>query len=306
MSLNKEETITTIDQQNSTNNLVEESSLTNTEKTKSGDEFIQTGIFGTDSYKISLKNNEEKNNPFGPMPSAGFLFGGAPTPYTIPPSPIRETIPFGIIPIQNTKENSFGNSTAAALFGPAPTAGCLFGQTQAAVGGALFGNSQAVAGGGLFGNSQAVAGGGLFGNSQAAVGGALFGNSQAVGGGALFGNSQAAVGGGLFGNINQHNSFGYQQRIPPFIYDGFSVKVMNYANNIKYYEHTDLLKEIRDLRRDMRILEREREGYLDKIEYLNKFEEKNRILILKNDNLEAENDNLRDEVAILKSKLSSN
>jgi len=110
----------------------------------------------------------------------------------------------------------------------------------------------------------------------------------------------------LFGNTNQHNSFGYQQRIPPFIYDGFSVKVMNYANNIKYYSHTDLLKEIRDLRRDMRILEREREGYLDKIEYLNKFEEKNRILSLKNDNLEAENDNLRDEVAILKSKLSSN
>lgn len=72
--------------------------------------------------------------------------------------------------------------------------------------------------------------------------------------------------------------------------------------NIKYHEHTDLLKEIRELKREIKILSREKEEHLEQIEYLKKFELRNRTLVQQNDKLEEENDNLKDEILILKSK----
>lgn len=49
--------------------------------------------------------------------------------------------------------------------------------------------------------------------------------------------------------------------------------------NIKYHEHTDLLKEIRELKREIKILSREKEVHLEQIEYLKKFELRNRTLV---------------------------
>ena len=89
--------------------------------------------------------------------------------------------------------------------------------------------------------------------------------------------------------------------IPPFIFDGHNVKILD-KSNIKYHEHIDLLKEIRELKREIKILTREKEENLEKIEYLSKFEKRNIILIQQNDKLEEENDILRDEILILKSK----
>jgi len=105
------------------------------------------------------------------------------------------------------------------------------------------------------------------------------------------------------GNPSGNTFFGIPNgRIPAFIFDGSVVKIIEPNKNIKYHEHSDLMIELRELKRDLRILKREKEEYLEKIEYLKKFEEKTKKLIEQNDKLEAENDCLRDEILILRSK----
>lgn len=112
----------------------------------------------------------------------------------------------------------------------------------------------------------------------------------------IFGNTPTA-------NPSGNTFFGIPNgRIPAFIFDGSVVRIIEPHKNIKYHEHSDLLIELRELKRDLRILKREKEEYLEKIEYLKKFEEKTKNLIEQNDKLEAENDCLRDEILILRSK----
>jgi hypothetical protein len=135
----------------------------------------------------------------------------------------------------------------------------------------------------------------------------VFGHLPATG---LYGNLPTPS--GIFGNPPTHNPFAglcqnqnqfsfCNERIPPFTYDGFTLKTLN-KPNIKYHEHTDLLKEIRELKREIKILSREKEEHLEQIQYLKKFELRNRTLVQQNDKLEEENDNLKDEILILKSK----
>ena len=105
------------------------------------------------------------------------------------------------------------------------------------------------------------------------------------------------------GNPSGNTFFGIPNgRIPAFIFDGSVVRIIEPNKNIKYHEHSDLMIELREIKRDLRILKREKEEYLEKIEYLKKFEEKTKKLIEQNDKLEAENDCLRDEILILRSK----
>ena len=126
----------------------------------------------------------------------------------------------------------------------------------------------------------------------------------------VFGNTPTApppLNNNLFpnftGNPSGNTFFGIPNgRIPAFIFDGSVVRIIEPNKNIKYHEHSDLMIEMRELKRDLRILKREKEEYLEKIEYLKKFEEKTKKLIEQNDKLEAENDCLRDEILILRSK----
>jgi len=191
-------------------------------------------------------------------------------------------------PEKNCEENKNCFGCGPSVFGtPPPTTTGLFGATPT----------------GLFGATPT----GLFGATPTTnLCGTPFGLPTNKN---VFGNLQTAppLNNNLFpnftGNPSGNTFFGIPNgRIPAFIFDGSVVKIIEPNKNIKYHEHSDLMIELRELKRDLRILKREKEEYFEKIEYLKKFEEKTKKLIEENDKLEAENDCLRDEILILRSK----